>query len=154
MALFRQEQLDNGKFREVPTNEPAPECENARLDQLGPWRQANVAAGQAAVALKLVGIDSDADTPIVAARAGTIVGIAWDFTAAPTAGAASLQATNAGTAGGDVVSVVGAQTGVVDLAAPQAFARGDKLGLKVTTNGGFLPITTDLMAWLVVKWAQ
>lgn len=153
------ETLDSGLKRESTTNGPATESENARYAQIGDFRQANVAAAQAGVALKFNDVDSDAATKFIAGRAGTITGIAWGLSAASTHTAGSVKAAigpagAALVAAGNAVQIDGGGTsGVVDLATPQAFKEGDALGALVTTDANWLPVTTDLTVWLLIRWA-
>lgn len=160
--------LDSGKQISDPTNAPAVESENARYDQLGPFRRANVAASLAAVQLTAGGVDADAPVGILAGRAGEIVGVAYGFSAAVSAGgatAAQPQASVNAVAKGNLFSVAsgGAQSGVLDETAGDVssgpskgaitFAEGDRLGCQLTTSGTFAPTTADLDVYLLVRWA-
>ncbi len=160
--------LDSGKQVTDPTNAPAVESENARFDQIGPLRKANLAINLAAVALTAGGVDADAPVNIVAGRAGEIVGIAYGFSAAIAAGgapAAPLPATVNGPAKGDLFSIAsgGAQAAVLNETAGDVtsgpskgaitFQEGDLLSVAITTNGTFAPTTDDVQAYLLVRWA-
>lgn len=152
------EQLSQGVHRERPTGAMAIESANARVRQTETLRKANVAASSAAVVLTIGGVDSDANNGIIMPRAGVILGITWLWSTVPTAGTASLQVTKAagggsaaGTGVGDTPSVL-AVSGIADQSAEVAFAEGDKIGLAITTNAGFLPITADIAAQIVIRW--
>lgn len=147
------ESIDGNIKREGNTNAPAFESENARYAQVGPFVQINVAAGQSGVALAM-DPDTDILTFVPAGRAGTVVGIAWGLSAASTHTAGSLKCTVGGTASGTAVAIDGGGTaGVGDETTPVSFAEGDKLGIKITTDANWLPVTTDLQAWLLIRWA-
>jgi hypothetical protein len=91
---------------------------------------------------------------LIAGRAGTIVGLAVRSNAALTAGAATFAATIGGTAKGDT-SVLSstAQKKVTMFTTPQPFVAGDLLAVTLATNAGYLPVTADHQAWLLVRWA-
>ncbi len=146
---------DAGFQRETTTNGQAIESENARLREIGGFRQDNVAASQTGVALTYQGVDATAPVGKVMARAGKIVGLAWQLSAAITAGVATIRATINGTAVGDTVSIKSASTtsAVVDQAAEVAFNEGDILGVKVTTDGSASPTTSELNVDLTVRLA-
>jgi hypothetical protein len=159
------EQLDSGAHRETANNAPAQETVNARVDMLGPFRHANEAIDLSAVACTAGGVDSDAPVSILAHSAGQIVGIAYKFSANITAGgatAATVQASIAPggktpAAAGDAVAVASGgsdpQLGVVDQSTPVAFAKGDGLGINLSTSHTFAPTTDDFDAYLIVRWA-
>lgn len=157
------ENEDNNTKKTTATGAPAVETENARFQQLTPFRQANVAASQAGVALRVAGTDTDDSTKYIAARAGRLTGLAWALTAAATHTAGSIQLA-VGPAGGALAAVGtsmaidgGGTSAVVDQAGSDGdgipFNEGDAIGVLVTTDGAFTPITTDLMVWPVVRWA-
>lgn len=146
------EYLDNGKFRVSTTNAPAVESENARFDQQGPFRRVNVAASLTASALTRGGVDSDAPTSVVEGRAGRVHGIAYNLSAAVTAGALTAKVTVNGTETGAAMNLAAAQRGVLDLAASVPFAEGDRLGLSLTSNGSLAPTTAELDADLLIRW--
>jgi len=144
--------LNNGLKRSDKFNGPALESENARFDSVGPFSQHSVAASQTGVALPN-GLGTGALTFVTAHRAGEIVSIAWGLSTAGTHTAGAVQATVGGTATGDSVVFDGGGTAaVVDQTTPISFNEGDKLGIKITTDGNFTP-TPDIAAWLNVRWA-
>lgn len=158
-------ELQNGTHREIPFNEAAQETYNARVNQLGPFRKANLAIDLSAVALTRGGVDADAPTSVLAHSDGVVVAIAYKFGANISAGgatAAQLQATlapgNANTAAkGDLIAVASggsaAQAAVVDLATPVAFKKGDALGVVISTSHTFAPTTDDVDVDLIVRYA-
>lgn len=161
------EQLDSGAHRETVGNVgPAVESANARVDLVGPFRTANIAINQSSVPMTAVGVGTDAQVGIVAHSSGKIIGMTWKFTAAVAAGgatAAQLQANIAPAATltpaviGDVFSVasgagVPSTAGLFDESAEVAFAKGDSLGVNLSTSGTFAPTTTDLDVYLIVRW--
>ena len=157
---------DNNTMRSEKTGAPAVESENARVEQVGVWRKANVPISQSGVAMLFGGgVDSDEGTKFIAGRAGHVVGVVWQLTAAATHTAGSIQPA-VGPAGGTLaaqgasVAIDGGGTAaVVDQngAAPDnlgvPFNEGDDLGVLLTTDAAWLPTTTDLQVWLMVRWA-
>lgn len=161
----RAQTQDNGTHLEEPFNAMAVETANARVELVGPMRQSNVTAGQSAVALSTGIAGADGQPGIVAHSPGTIVAMSYSFNAAVTAGGASaaqIQATVApaatltAAAKGDLVSIASQasprQAGVVAETTEIPFNKGDVLGVNLTTNAGFLPVTADLDVFLVVRW--
>jgi len=143
--------LGGGKARTERVNEPALETQNARLEQVGPFRVDALAASQAGVAEKLAATDANAPTGWRAGRGGHVIGIVWDLSTAVTAGTATVQATLNGTGTGDTANLASATSGVQYLSTPMAFAAGDAVGVKHTTNGAFTP-TPNVRVWLLVRW--
>lgn len=148
------ETLDNGAKRVTTSNAPFVESENARIRTVGVFRQDNVAAGQSGVALPYQSVDANSQTFAIAPRAGVIVGMSWSLNAAITAGVATLRATVGGTAKGDAESIVSAATtsAVVDQSVEVPFAKGDKLGVAITTDGSASPVTSELGVELIVRY--
>src|SRR6478609_1093360 len=104
------ESLDNNAKRVSDTNGPAVESEAARFQTIGSFRQDNVAASQAGVALRYQAVDANAFTGVVAPRAGKIIGLVWQLSAAITAGVATVSATVGGTISGTAASLVSTAT--------------------------------------------
>lgn len=146
------EPLDNGMFRVSTQNAPAVESENARFDQVGPLRKANVGASLTASALTAGGVDADAPTGVVAGRAGRVNGIGFLWSAAVSAGAVSAQVSVNGTAKGKVFDLSKATSGVLDETTTVPFLEGDRLGVLLTTDGSFAPTTTDLSVSVLIRW--
>lgn len=170
---------DNGGHKTDPTNAPAIETENARLEMLGPFRHANCAINLAAVQMGFggaTGVETDVPTGLVAPRAGVIVGVSYAFDAAVSAGGATAAQVQASVAPGGVAGTVtaqgnkfpiasgGAQSAVLDESTGAiakgidkgmiAFAEGDYLGVQLSTSGTFAPTTADLDVFLLVRWAS
>jgi hypothetical protein len=151
MATQLNETLDNGAIRQTPSNAPYPESDQNRQAQIGPFTQHAVAASQAAVALPN-GLGTGALTFVTAPKAGKIVGVDWGLSAAATHTAGTVQATVNGTAVGDAVHIDGGGTAAaVAESASQSFNAGDKLGVKITTDGNWTP-TPDLAVNLLVQY--
>lgn len=117
------------------------------------WAQDDVAANQAAVALSAQ-VSTNFDN-IKMMRSGSVVGLSTRFTGAVTAGTATIRVTKNGVAG--TLSV--ASTAVSNPSGGQAtqatgvdtFVAGDLIGLSITTDAGFLPVTTDVEAWIEIQ---
>ena len=147
--------------REKVTNAPAFETENARFEQLGPFRQDNPAASQGNTLQTLVGVDAVAPTGFHAGRAGTIVGICAQSNAAITAGTATFRPAVNGVVAGAAATesaVLSSTAGftlktITNFANPISFAAGDLLGVMLATNAGYLPVTADHNSYLLVRWA-
>lgn len=140
-----------GKVKVEKTNEAALETTNARIEQIGAFRVAALAASQAAVAETYQTVEASAGTSFVAGRGGDVMGMAWGLSTAVTAGTLTAQVTVGGTAAGDAVNLAGATSGETEQSVPVAFNKGDKLGVKHTTNSGFTP-TPNLATWLLIRW--
>lgn len=145
--------LDNGKFRVESGNVgPACESENARLDQIGPFRRVNIAASLTASALTRAAVDADAPTSVVMGRAGRVRGIAYNLNAPITAGTLTAKVMINGTETGAALNLAAAQRGVLDLPVTVGFNEGDRVGLSLTSNGALAPTTAELDADLILRW--
>lgn len=117
------------------------------------WCQNDVAASQTNVSLSAQ-VSTNFDT-LKMIRAGSIVGIATRFSGTVTAGQATVTITKNGAAGTlNVVSTSASnQNGGVAVQATgiDTYVAGDLIGVQITTNAGFLPVTTDVEAWLQVQ---
>jgi hypothetical protein len=126
---------------------------NDRFSPPEQWAQQNVAAGQAAVALSAQ-VSTNFDT-LKAMRAGSIVGLSTRLTEAITAGTLTVTVTINGVAGALSLlhnagfNATGGQ--VTQRAGIDRFVAADLIGVQLTTSAGFLPITTDLEAWLEIE---
>ena len=145
--------LGQGKTRTLVSNAAAIETPNARFDQVGAFRVAALAASQAGVAETFQAVDAAAPNAVVAGRAGHIIGLVWQTSAAVTAGTGVVNATIAGTIVGDNVNFAAALKGTQDFVKPVAFNKGDSLGVKHTTNSGYLPTTLNVSTWLLIRWS-
>ena len=85
-------------------------------------------------------------------RSGSITGLATRLTEAITAGTLTVEVTLNGVGTGlQIIHTSGSNPsgGVVTQAAGlDTFVAGDLIGIWLSTDGGFLPITTDLESWL------
>jgi hypothetical protein len=147
--------------RETPTNAPAVETVNARLEQLGVFRQDNPPAAQANTAQTLNGVDAVAPAGVVAGRAGTIVGIVARSNADLTAGTATFRPSKGGVVQGTGVAADSAilsdlvQQKVTEFPAASVipFVAGDILGIMLATSAAYAPVTADQQSWLLIRWA-
>lgn len=147
------EELANGETRETAFNAPAVETENARIDDLGPFRQDDVAASQSDADLTLGAVDANAPVGTVAPRSGKIVGITGRVNAAITGETLTMNPTVDGSVGTEgVVLDANNQSRVGKLAAEVPFAAGALLGIAITTTAGYTPTTLELAASLQVRW--
>lgn len=120
--------------------------------QLTSWYQDNVVANQAAVVLNMDGNASRAEVPSV--KAGSIIGIAVYSNEARTAGTLTVDATIDGSVTGlqAVLDVTNTQTHTATQArAADAFTAGQRIGIKITTDAGWLPVTADITAVVLVE---
>lgn len=126
-----------------------------RVERVGVFRQDNVAAGQAGVALTLNAVDANAPTSIVAPRAGRIVGVTARSNADLTAGTAQFAATINGVAQAEIATLSDlVQQQVKRFNTPVAFVEGDLLGVKITTDGALAPATAEMFSDLVIEWGS
>lgn len=146
------ENLADGINRERSLNAPAIETLNARFAQLGGFVQVDVALGQTDSVLTRFADGAPNPDAVHAGRAGRIIGIAARSNADYTAGVATFEPSVNGTkkAGSAVLNDT-VQRVVSDFAAVP-FAKGDLLGILLTTDGALAPITTDVDADLLIEW--
>lgn len=125
---------------------------NKRYQPAETWNQNDVAASQTNVALSaLVSVNFDTWK---APRAGSIVAIVTRLTEARTAGTLTVKATINGVA--TTLSVItNAANTLGGISTEQAgidkYVAGDLIGMQVTTDAGWLPITSDLEAYIEVE---
>lgn len=116
------------------------------------FMQSDVAAAQAAVALDVLGLAGN--TEYVLPYAGSVVGISIASNDARTAGTLTVDATIDG-------AVTGLQA-ILDAANTQykattqareldTFAAGQRIGVKITTDAGWLPVTADIVVTVIVE---
>lgn len=116
------------------------------------WAQLNVAASQTNVALACQ-VSTNFDN-FKMTRAGSVVGLSTRLTETITAGQLTVEITKNGAAFGTPFTLVHTsgsnQNGGVATQAPgtSTYVAGDLIGVRLTTNAGFLPITTDLEAYI------
>lgn len=113
------------------------------------WYQDNVVASQVAVALVMGNTRPEIPMPC----AGHVVGIAVYSNEARTAGTLTVDATINGTVTGltAVLNATNTQTKVTRQAQNlDKFSEGQRIGVKVTTDAGWLPITADITVAVMV----
>lgn len=145
--------------RERAFDGPATETQNARLEQVGCFRQDDVTKNQTATALPYQAVDANAPTSFVAGRKGKIIGIVANVTAdlstnILSAGSATFTATIGGVAVGDALvldSTHHARTNAFD--APVDFDETDLLGLALATSSNMEPDDdSNFHGWLLIRW--
>lgn len=123
---------------------------------IGPFVQDNVAANQTDVVLKLsatAGVYSE--IPMV--RAGSITGVVInisDVADVRTAGTITVEPTINGTKCGLQGVIDGTHTRTDDgtqAAATDAFVALDRIGVKLTTDAGWLPTTADVLVYVEIQ---
>ena len=134
------EDLGNGNFRETTFNSPSSETDLARAEQIGPFRQDNPPAAQAATAQTLGAADAVAPTEFIAIRGGTIIGIVARSNADLTAGTATFQGTVNGTAVGSTAVLSDTVQQKITEFTAVAFVAGNRLGIELVTDAGYLPV--------------
>lgn len=115
----------------------------------------DAAADLAAVALNASGPITNGVTEIEMPWAGSIVGISVVSNDARTAGTLTVDATINGTVTGLQAVLNGDNTthhSGVQAIDTDAFAAGDRLGVKITTDSGWLPITADVVVIVYVTF--
>lgn len=115
------------------------------------WYQDNAAANQSAVVLPM----ANARTEVPMPADGHVVGIVVYSNAARAAGTLTVDATINGTVTGLTAVLDGSNTQTKATRQAQnldKFAAGNRLGVKITTDAGWLPTTADIdVALLVVS---
>jgi hypothetical protein len=148
------EDLGKGQFRETPMSAPLFVNDAFREADVGPFRQDNVVASQTDADLTLTGVDANAPLGAIARGPGKIVGLTARVNAAIAAETLTAVATigGANAAGTTAVLSASAQQVVKRFASPVPFVAGDLLGIAITTTAGYLPVTLELQANLIVRY--
>lgn len=123
--------------------------------------QTDLAVSQTDVQLvTAIGESGQANDGYVMPFDGAIVAIAYQMTAAPTAGTASVGATVNGTEDTDTTLTVTVDSSTVAgrkklLRSAAKFVAGDVIGAELTTDGSFAPITADVsvVVWVLLDLA-
>jgi hypothetical protein len=111
------------------------------------WAQINVTASQTAVALAAQ-VSGNTNT-IRMASSGSIVGLATQLTEAITAGTLTVTITkNGAPVTLSIAHASGTGSQLTQAVGVDTYIAGDLLGIQLTTDAGFLPITTDIEAWI------
>ena len=134
-------------------NDPDQPGAGHRFSPPEKWTQNDIAADQVDVALETLVSVNFADIKMI--RAGSVVGLGTRLTEAITAGTLTVTITVNGV-GGTLAVVHTAGSNPSGGEATQAdgidtFVAGDLIGMQITTTVGFLPVTTDLEAWLEIQ---
>ena len=117
------------------------------------FMQADVAANQAAVALNVLGLAGN--TEITLPKGGSIVGISIASNDARTAGTLTVDATINGTATGlqAVLDATNTQYHHANqVKDTDTFSAGDRVGVKITTDAGWLPVTADIVVLVLCEY--
>lgn len=114
------------------------------------WAYPNVPANQT-TALPLFAQVSGINNEVRMVRSGSIVGLTTRFSEAITAGSLTVTVTKNGTPVTlAAVHTSGTGTQVTQNGGIDTYVAGDLIGVQFTTNNAFLPVTTDLEAWVQV----
>lgn len=114
------------------------------------WFQDNVAASQTAVALVI----ANARTEIPMVTAGSVVGIVVYSNAARSAGTLTVDVTINGTATGCQAVLDGTNTQTdtgTQAVGTDTFTAGQRIGVKITTDGSWSPTTADIDVAVLVS---
>ena len=118
------------------------------------WYQENAAASQTAVTLARLATTTNNPNAWIAPRSGSITAIAVLSNAARTAGTLTVEAYINGVATGLTAVLDGTNTtfkASTQAKGTDAFVAGDKLDIRITTTGAWLPTTADVRASLEVE---
>lgn len=111
------------------------------------WTQIDIAASQTNVALSTQ-VSQEFDT-IKMTRSGSIVGLSTRLTEAVTAGTLTVEVTiNGSPTSLTLAHTSGTGSQFTQAAGIDSYVAGDLVGIRITTDAGFLPNTTDLEAYI------
>lgn len=112
------------------------------------WGQQNVTANQVNTPLSALVSTNFDETRMM--RPGSIVGLCARLTEAITAGQLTVQITINGAPAALqlVMASPTQQASITQGLGVDTYVAGDLIGMRISTDAGFLPITTDLEAWL------
>ncbi len=116
------------------------------------FMQSDVAASQSAVAIPVLGLAGNAE--IVMAKLGSAIGISIASNAARTAGTLTVDVTVNGTAIGLQAVLDGTNTQyhyATQAGGLDTFVAGDRLGVKITTDGTWAPTTADIVVMVLAE---
>lgn len=118
------------------------------------FAQSNVTASQPAVAIDVLGLTGN--TEYTLPYAGSIIGISVASNAVCTAGNLTVDATINGAATGLQVALESVTNTTYHSATQgvntDTFSAGDRLGVKITTDAGWLPITADIVVTVIIEY--
>ena len=115
------------------------------------FMQINAAANQSAVALDVLGLAGN--TEYTMELEGSIIGISIASNDARTAGTLTVDATVNGTATGLQAVLDGTNTTyhyATQIPETDTFSAGDRLGVKITTDASWAPVTADIVVTVIV----
>lgn len=116
------------------------------------FMQSNVAANQTAVAIDVLGLAGN--TEVVMPYAGSVIGISVASNAARSAGTLTVDATVDGVVTGlqavldDDPTTYALNTQAKDT---DTFTAGQRIGVKITTDGAWAPVTADIVVAVIVE---
>lgn len=117
------------------------------------FQQTDVAASQSAVAMDVLGLAGN--TEYTMPYSGSVVAVSIASNAARTGGTATVDVTINGTVTGLQAALDGTNTQYHYASqGPDAdrFSAGDRLGVKITTDGSWAPTTADVVVVVVVEF--
>jgi hypothetical protein len=152
IALQNANTITNGAAGTVTINADV-DATGGYKQQLNYWYQENVVAAQTDVVLDMDGNALRAEVPTV--MAGSVVGIAVYSNAACTVNGLTVEVTIDGVGTGLTTvldAVTNPQTNTTTQARNlDAFTAGQRIGVTVTTTAGWLPVTADITATVLVE---
>lgn len=111
------------------------------------WSQVNIAASQSGIPLSAQ-VSGNTNT-IRMATSGSVVSLATQLTEAITAGTLTVTVTKNGSPMTlSIVHTSGSGSQATQAVGVDTYMAGDFLGIQLTTDAGFLPITNDIEAWI------
>lgn len=116
------------------------------------FMQSNVTASQTAVALNVLGLSGN--TEITMAKPGSVVGISIASNDARTAGTLTVDVTIDGTVTGLQAILNGDNTQyhyATQALREDTFTAGQRIGVKITTDGDYTPTTADIIVSVLVE---
>ena len=117
------------------------------------FQQKDVAASQSAVAMDVLGLAGN--TEYTMPYSGSVVAVSIASNAARTGGTATVDVTVNGTVTGLQAALDGTNTQyhyASQGADADRFSAGDRLGVKITTDGSWAPTTADVVVVVVVEF--
>ena len=117
------------------------------------FQQKDVAASQSAVAMDVLGLAGN--TEYTMPYPGSVVAVSIASNAARTGGTATVDVTVNGTVTGLQAALDGTNTQyhyASQGADADRFSAGDRLGVKITTDGSWAPTTADVVVVVVVEF--
>lgn len=116
------------------------------------FMQSDVAANQTAIAIDVCGLSGN--TEYVMSYDGSVLGISIASNDARTAGTLIVDVTVNGTATGLQAQVDGTNTqyhSATQAKDTDSFSAGDRIGVKITTDGTWAPVTADIVVTVIVE---